>query len=256
MNAWLNLREGVHYRREAFVSGLESLGYTVQSGLTFTPGPQDILICWNRYSQKDTAARAFESAWRPVLVAENGYLGNDFAGSRWYAISRTHHNGAGKWPQGGPERWDSLNVPLAPWREPGGEIVVLPQRGIGPAGVAMPRDWLARTEAQLAGMKYRVRRHPGVTQCISLEDDLRNASAVVTWGSGAALKALTMGIPVYSDMQNWIGYMAALPLKALKQGLRKTDDVARREVMRSVAWAMWRLEEITDGTAFRRLLKA
>jgi hypothetical protein len=254
MRAFLALRDGLPYRREAFIAGLESLGYKVQIGCTTSPKPDDVFVSWNLYAEKLNTARVFESAGRPVLVAENGYLGNDFAGSRWYAISRNQHNGAGKWPHGGPERWDSLNVPLAPWREPDGEIVVLPQRGIGPPGTAMPRDWLARTEAQLAGMKYRVRRHPGVTQCISLEDDLRNASAVCTWGSGAALKALTMGIPVYSDMPNWIGYMAALPLKALKQGLRKTDDIARREVLRSVAWAMWRLEEITDGTAFRRLL--
>lgn len=241
MIAWLCLREGVHYRREAFRAGLESIGYTVRDGLSHMPGPEDILVCWNRYGQKDSDAKLFEAAGRPVLVAENGYLGNDFAGSRWYAISRSQHNGAGTWPQGGPERWDALNVPLAAWREPGGEIVVLPQRGIGPEGVAMPRDWLARTETRLRGTKYRVRRHPGKNPAPELEHDLRNASEVITWGSGAALKALTWGIRVQSDFPKWIGHC-------------EPTDAGRLVMLRRMIWAQWTLQEISDGTAFRKLL--
>ncbi len=241
MIAWLGLRNELHYRRQAFADGLQSLGYTVKDGVTLSPGLADILCVWNRYHVKDQAAKTFEQAGRPVLVAENGYLGNEFAGSRWYAISRNHHNGAGTWPQGGPERWDALNVPLAAWRPAGGEIVVLPQRGIGPKGVAMPGDWLARTDARLAGKRYRVRRHPGTRESISLEDDLRNASEVITWGSGAALKALTWGIKVQSDFPKWIGR-------------QDNTDAGRLAMLRRMAWAMWRLDEIADGTAFRNLL--
>lgn len=239
--AWLALREGVHYRREAFQAGLESLGYRVREGASCSPSPGDVLVTWNRYGFKDQAAKAFEAAGCPVLVAENGYLGNEFAGSRWYALSRTHHNGAGTWPVGEAGRWDCLGVDLAPWRDPSGEIVVLPQRGIGPEGVAMPRDWLARTQERLKGMRYRVRMHPGTRDCVTLEEDLRAASAVVTWGSGAALKALIWGIRVRSDMPNWIGQ-------------QNNTDAGRLAMFRRLAWAMWRLEEIADGSAFRRLL--
>lgn len=241
MNAWLALREAVHYRREAFCAGLESLGYTIQPGATRAPGRDDVLVVWNRYGAKDEAARAFEAAGRPVLVAENGYLGNEFAGSRWYAIARTHHNGAGWWPVGSRDRWDALKVPLAPWREPSGEIVVLPQRGIGPKGVAMPSDWLARTQERLKGLRYRVRLHPGTRECVSLEEDLQAASTVITWGSGAALKALTMGIRVRSDMPRWIGE-------------QDNSDAGRLSMFRRLAWAQWTLPEIADGTAFRALL--
>jgi len=238
--AWLGLREGVAYRREAFAAGLESVGYKVREGVTLSPGPDDCLVVWNRYGEKDSAARVFESHGLPVLVAENGYLGNEFAGSQWYAISRNQHNGAGGWPQGGPERWDSLGVTLEPWRQ-GGEIVLLPQRGIGPVGVAMPRDWLERTERRLAGTAYRVRRHPGLRDCVPLQDDLAKAGGVVTWGSGAALKALLWGIPVYSDMPRWIGE-------------QDNTDAGRLAMFRRLAWAMWTLTEISDGTAFRKLL--
>ncbi len=238
--AYLGLREGLPYRREAFRAGLESLGYTVRECITSKPEPGDLLCLWNRYGEKHLAALAFESMGLPVLVAENGYLGNEFAGKQWFALSRNQHNGAGTWPQGGPERWDSLGVTLQPWRE-SGETVILPQRGIGPLGVAMPRDWLQRTEARLAGTSYRVRRHPGTRDCVPLDVDLANAGRVVTWGSGAALKALLWGIPVESDMPSWIGRCEA-------------TDASRLSMLRRMIWAQWTLEEISSGQAFRALL--
>lgn len=257
MKAWLALREAVHYRKEAFAAGLAAAGFHVEHRMTDNPGPDDILVCWNRYGEVDRVARRFEVHGNRVLVAENGYLGNDFVGDRWYALARGQHNGAGAWPNSGADRWDSLGVKLAPWHGKGGEIVVLPQRGIGPMGVAMPRDWLGKVERRLskAGIAYRVRRHPGAGAEVPLEKDLADASAVVTWGSGAAIKALAMGVPVFHDMPNWIGAAAALPVDALlRREPGKRNDEDRLETFRRLAWAQWRLDEIKDGTAFRSLL--
>lgn len=243
MNAWLALRDGVHYRREAFADGLKAAGYRVQLRLCDRPGPDDVLVVWNRYGEFDRCARVFENRNRPVLVAENGYLGNDFAGDRWYAISRSQHNGAGAWNVGGAGRWDALGVELAPWRPPGGELIVLPQRGIGPAGVAMPADWLARTERRLkaGGVKFRTRLHPGKNDGRPLAEDLADASGVLTWGSGSALKALVMGVPVDAEMPHWIGR-------------QDNTDAGRLAMFRRLVWAQWRLTEIASGEAFRRLL--
>lgn len=257
MRAWLALRDAVHYRKEAFAAGLAAAGFAVEHRMTAHPGPHDVLVCWNRYGEVDAVARRFEARGRPVLVAENGYLGNELAGARWYALARGQHNGAGAWADGGPDRWDALQVNLGNWHGAGGEIVLLPQRGIGPPGIAMPRDWLHRTERRLAraGIAYRVRRHPGTTAELPLAEDLAGASAVVTWGSGAAIKALALGVPVFHDMPNWIGAGAALPVRALllrEPGKRNNED--RLQMFRRLAWAQWRLSEIADGTAFRGLL--
>lgn len=257
MKAWLCLRDGVHYRREAFEAGLRALGYQVQMGPTLAPGPDDILVLWNRYGRFDHSAREFESRGLPVLVAENGYLGNAFAGDRWYSIARSQHNGAGEWHPGGPERWDALGEALAPWHVDAGELVLLPQRGIGPAGVAMPLDWAERTQLRLRerGLKARIRPHPGTGPALALEADLAGARAVVTWGSGAAIKALAMGVPVFYDLPRWIGAPAARPLKALLAGeAPRRDDAARLDMFRALAWAQWRLGEISNGEAFRHLL--
>lgn len=257
MKAWLCLRDAVHYRKEAFERGLRMSGFRVTPGPTRTPGPRDVLVLWNRYGQFNACALEFERLGLPVLVAENGYLGNDFAGDRWYAIARTHHNGAGAWPDGGAERWDALGVPLAPWRTGGRELVVLPQRGIGPAGVAMPAFWEEGLQLRLRerGLRARVRPHPGTKPARPLEDDLADARAVITWGSGAAIKALALGVPVFHDFPRWIGAGAARPLGDLLAGAApRTDDAARLAMFRRLAWAQWRLSEISSGEAFARLL--
>lgn len=258
MRAFVALRTDPHYRRDAFVAGLEALGYAVMFGVSMTPGPRDVLVAWNRYGPVDKAATIFERRGLPVLIAENGYLGNDVAGDRWYAISRSQHNGAGRWPAGDATRWDSLGVQCAPWREGGDEIVVLPQRGIGPDGVAMPIAWAMAAEAQLATMtrrRVRVRPHPGTMPTLSVEEDIAGAWAVVTWGSGAALKALVAGVPVFHAMALWIGAPAARPFWSADIERPLRDDAARLAMLRRMVWAQWRLSEIRSGAAFRALLE-
>ena len=148
-------------------------------------------------------------------------------------LARNFHNTAGMFPVGGPERWDSLGVDLEPWRTEG-ETVILPQRGIGPAQVAMPRGWPY-------GIKGRIRQHPGQRQAKDLKEDLAKAGKVITWGSGAAIKALMWGIPVDSHMPKWIG-------------VQDNTDAGRLDMFRRLAWAQWSMDEIASGEPFERLL--
>jgi hypothetical protein len=248
-NAWLTIRAGNHYRSDAFTAGLQRCGFRVQRGTPTSPLAGDILVTWNRYGAVDRAARMFEQRKLPVIVAENGYLGHELKGRRIYALARNHHNGAGTWPVGGPERWEKLGVELRPWRTEG-ETVILPQRGIGPPGVAMPIKW-PREVAHLG----RTRKHPGANkEALPLEIDLGRAGRVVTWGSGGAIKALTMGIPVFFAMPQWIGGAAARPLKDIKRG-PLIDDAARLAMFRRLAWAQAELDEIASGEAIKRLLE-
>lgn len=236
MRAWLNLRGHVPDRLHAFTAGLEAVGCRVEIGLTWTPSAGDVMVSWNRIGDSDLAARAFEAKGLPVLIAENAAWGNDFAGRRWYSIARNYHNSAGRFPLGDGSRWDRLGAHLAPWREwtEARETVILPQRGIGPPGVAMPRGWEV-------GRPGRVRPHPGMKPVISLEEDLRRCGKVITWGSGAAVKALMIGIPVESHMPGWIGE-------------QDNTDEGRLEMFRRMAWAQFTLDEIAGGLPFRRLL--
>lgn len=221
-----------------FTAGLKRLGYKVELGLTLEPGPRDMLVTWNRIGAGHTAAQAFEACGRPVLVTENASWGNDFAGSFWYTLARDQHNTAGRFPVGEVDRWDRLGVELNPWRT-SGEIVVLPQRGIGAPPTAMPAGWAERTAVKYGA---RIRRHPGQRWAVPLGDDLAAAGRVVTWGSGAAVKALMLGIPVVSEMPDWIA-------------AQDNTEEGRLQMFRSLAWAQVRHEEIASGEAFARLMQ-
>jgi hypothetical protein len=238
LRAWLNLRYTLADRVAAFRRGLERLGFEVIPGSTTTPADGDVLVTWNRIGSGQASAQAFEARGLPVLVAENAAWGNDFGGGRWYSLARSYHNTAGCFPLGGPERWDALGVEPAPWRAGGEEVVILAQRSIGSPPVAMPRDWPERALLATGG---RIRRHPGTKPCTPLEADLARAREVVTWGSGAAIKALLWGIPVRSAMPNWIGE-------------QDNTDAGRLAMFRRLAWAQWTLAEIASGDPFERLL--
>lgn len=231
--AWLNLRLTLPERVEIFRQGLERLGYAVELGVPQRPRDGDLFVSWNRIGAAHHAARMFEFHGLPVLVTENAAWGNEFAGYRWYSLARSFHNMAGKFPVGDASRWDDLGVDLASWRT-AGETVVLPQRGIGPPEVAMPRGW----PGTQCG---RIRPHPGRFPGVPLEQDLAKAGKVITWGSGAAIKALIWGIPVESHMPAWIGE-------------QDNEDVGRLAMFRRLAWAQWRHSEIASGEVFARML--
>lgn len=236
-----------HREADAFAAGLREHGYSVHNAI---PDPKrgDLLLIWNRMGKHHSEARRFEAAGARVIVAENGYLGAEWRGQRWFAMSVGHHNGAGRWPVGGPERWDSWGVELAPMRDLGGETVMLAQRGIGEQALRAPERWTDQTARQYGA---RLRRHPGTRKDgISLEQDLRGASAVVTWSSGAALKALVMGCHCWHGMPRWIGAPAATRVGA---PLNLNDR--RLPMFQRLAWAMWSEAEAASGVAFGGLLR-
>jgi hypothetical protein len=236
--AYLNLRHNVPERIEAVTQGLQKLGYYVTLGWPHAyPRDDDVLVTWNRIHEGHTMAKRFAK----VLVMENASWGNGFHGRRWYTMCRDYHNRADCIIDRGPERWAALDLRLPPMRDMrDGETVILPQRGIGPPGVAMPLDWPRQA---LVKHKGRIRRHPGREPGTDLKLDLARARRVVTWGSGAAIKALMWGIPVISEMPLWIGE-------------QDNTERGRWEMFCRLAWAQWQLKEFEDGSAFAHYLSA
>lgn len=241
MRALCLLRESLHYRRGAYLEGLQAAGYRTVSHLP-DPAPGDVLVIWNRYSRGHEEAKRFERAGATVLVTENGWLGKGWRGGEWFSLCRNHHGGAGTWYCGGPERWDSWGVELAPWREGGTQTIILEQRGIGEPGVRSPPGWHMHTQLRIGG---RIRHHPG-NQRTPIEPDLSKAEKVVTWASSAGLKALAYGVPVWHEYKQWIGAEAA---SRIGDPLVR-DDTKRLSMFRRLAWAMWTLDEIREGQAF------
>ena len=244
------LPDGPNYRRELFLAGMQVAGLEVARRIE-KPEQGDVLVIWNRAAARESEAKRFEAAGARVLVVENGYLGKNWNGQKWFAMAWGHHAGAGTWPHHGAARWDSWKVEMAPWRVGGNETVILAQRGIGEPGVASPRGWAESVQRQIGG---RIRHHPGPNaHAVPLAQDLANASSVVTWHSAAALHALLLGVPVWHAFDRWIGAGAARPLADFG-GDPKRDDAARSAALRRLAWAMWNAEEVRSGAAFRSLM--
>lgn len=242
MIAWLNLRHAVPERLEAFTKGFERLGYVVMHEMPRFVGrsTSDVFVSWNLIGTAKHVADMFQAQGRRVLVVENSTWGNSFAGKRWYTLCRDVHNTRS--PLDGTiydsARFDSLGVDLARFRD-SGETIILPQRGIGPYGVAMPFNWTLKMSHRYQGA--RIRPHPGTKPCKPLAEDLANAGRVVTWGSGAAVLALMWGIPVTSCMPHWIAE-------------QDNTERGRLEMFRRLAWSQVTLEEIANGAALERLI--
>lgn len=237
MRAWLNLRHTHDQRAALFERGLTRLGYQPIHGLPSDPAPGDIFVTWNRIGAGNNIARLFEARGLPVLVVENATWGNQFAGQHWYHIARSHHNTAGCFAVGGAHRWGALNQPLAQWRK-GGQTVILPQRGIGSDPVKMPSGFIRRALKDHGGW---IRPHPGTKPSAPLDVALANCSKAVTWGSGAAIKALMMGVAVISYMPHWVGE-------------QDNTDAGRLKMFERLAWGQWRHAEIENGDALDWLL--
>lgn len=247
------LRTALTYRRESFCEGFEKAGFKITQHIP-DPRKDDILCIWNRYGQYDAEAKRFERAGARVVIVENGYVRETKHGA--FALAQNHHSGAGTWNVGGPDRWQSLAIDLRPWHreDQGSEIVIFAQRAIGELGIAAPRLWAEHVQAKIGG---RIREHPGRLlgkQPIPLEEDLRNAAAVVTWHSAAALHALILGIPVYCAFPKWIGMQAAVPFEEYGKTPPKRSDADRLAMFERLAWAQWGLDEIRSGEAFKWLL--
>jgi hypothetical protein len=251
------LRGAPHYQREAFNAGLIAAGYQIMSSVD-NVGPGDALLLWNRKPIWGELADEFDARGGIVFVAESAYLPASMIGSGWFALAEGWHCGLGRWPKGSNERWDALGVELKPWRTGGTETLILDQNAGGLPGVASPKHWAETIQAQIGG---RIRWHPwkvSVGRAVAdqpalIEDDLQNVAQVVTWSSSAALMALVMGIPVFYALKHWIGAQAARPIAEFGQE-PKRDDEARLAMFRRLAYAMWRVQEIRNGTAFKALM--
>lgn len=246
-------KPSVAYRREVFETGLRRLGYQVIDRPLPSPEPSDLLVMWNRNFHEEAHARRYEAVEAKLIIAENGYIGKDQDGHKLFALALNHHNGAGKWNVGAGNRWTRE---LQTWRASGDHILVLPQRGIGERGIAMPNHWVGTMRSQFARMTkrpIRVRMHPGLAKTEPY-DELSGAWAAVTWGSGAAIKALFAGVPVFHGLSQWIGAPAA---SMLKEGadIERPFLGDRTPMFERLAWAQWSVAEIQSGEAFANLLQ-
>jgi hypothetical protein len=254
--AYLLIRDLPHYRQEVFKQGLTVAGFLVSTKQPREIHANDALVIWNRYGVGDVYAKRFEAAGALVFVAENAYLDTPGA-KKTFALALNRHNGLGRFPLDVSR--SAIYPDPEPWRDcPQGDALLLPQRGIGLPGVAMPRAWCVEAAARLraAGFtgRIRTRQHPGnITAKVKpFERDLEGVAFAVTWASGAGVKALMAGVPVFFELHGWIGRLGAL------EGVRRWRERwtgGRRHMLDMVASAQWTDQEVASGAPFEALVR-
>lgn len=257
--AIVRIREQPWYRRDAFVRGLVKAGYQLDVNGEGRPG--DVLVIWNRYGVYEMEADRWEASGGTVLVAENGYLGEDDQGRQLYALSIHGHNGSGKIAVGTEDRMSKLGLHIAPWRKRGKEIIVRGQRGIGTAVMRSPPNWHLEISKKLAkhtNRPIRVVEHPGKDRHLEpVEQYLEDAWAVVIWSSALGVKSLSAGVPVVYGAPFWICSDAAQKLEsALKIGVENwfpPMEDPRPECFRKMCYGQWTVDELESGEPFSLL---
>jgi len=183
------------------------------------------------------------SEGRDWYYIDNSYF--DVSRGTYYRITknRLQHSGLG---HSNGLRRERLGIEVLPWREGRGSAVVFciqsPLFMETVAGVT-PVQWQKEVQQFLAlypgkDIKVRLWHANKKVAADSLPADLKDAAAVITWGSTAAVEALLQGIAVHVSPQS-AAYGVAPPVRD--------------------AWAnvladnQWTLAEMADGTAWRAL---
>ena len=256
--ACLLVRNQPVYRRDAFAAGLAAVGLSVSGKPSVKISQDDVLVIWNRYGINHHIARRYEDAGAAVFVTVNGYV--NFKGARKsFALALNHHNGAGSWPRDGESRIHMLDIEIRPWLCDGidADVLLLPQRGVGPPGIAMPKSWVMEVQKRIAGLggrrrTVRIRPHPGTQrEALPLASDIGSGVVCVTWASGAAIKALAYGAPVVHEFPKWVAAAGG----SFGIGTLNNPHLGDRSVaMEAVARAQWTVDEVASGVPFARLL--
>lgn len=259
-------REGYPYAE--LMAGLSAHGLTPQPLTRATPDPRAVLVTWTpwRGGLADRVGSAHASRGGDWIVCENGYLG----GKNHVAMGRAGYNGWGVATPTGrpPDRFETLELKIEPWRESGEHILVIGQAGGTDHRFTMPLDWPDKVIECLRRLTNRpiiyrpkpTRPEPlasdwsDVTTAdrhVTLDELFEGAHAVVVYNSKVAGYALLKGVPVLYDAAHCA--LSALYLRGL-DSLENPPQPDRWPFFCDLAYAQRSRAEIASGAAFSYLL--
>ena len=201
-----------------------------------------------------------------VIVLETGYINRGDGENHHYAAGWNGLNGRADFKNKDMtyERWRMLNTALRPY-SPGKNVILCAQV---PWDASVDHHdhlkWVKTTASQIKKLTNRrcvFRPHPLAGDAVPvpydwevsdlpLDEELKDAHAVVTFNSNSAVEALVYGKPVWAfDEGSMVWNVCNRSLLNLE-----TPEYHRRERWaHDLAYAQWTLDEMKQGLAWKHL---
>lgn len=249
----------------AFVAGLARYGHHVAfRAIHHYDGPEPcdlaITIGWTPVAasiHKDQLSKG-----KPTLSISDGFIRKGTGPGAYYAITRNGFGAYGDKVNGcKQDRWDALGIELAEWRKPSkdGHILIAHQHTKTHQG-GDRQDWFTRVVAFLRKTTERkiiVRGHPRDPKFTlpvgceastnnAIEDDLKNAHALITYDSNAVVEALVAGVPCFTFGRTMGDPLCLHDLNQLEEPPLATQD-ERQQWANNLAYSQWTVEEMREG---------
>lgn len=210
--------------------------------------------------------RRHEEAGKDVIVIEKGYVKRD----DYYAVGLNGLNGRADFANEGmnADRWEALGISLQPWSQIGKHILLC---GQVPSDASVQNidivGWCTSMVYEMSlitNMPILYRPHPlaieqsplilgtRTSKNGSLEEDLKDAAAVVTYNSNAAVEAVIAGVPAFAFDEGSMAWpVANRSIDNLGSPLRPL----RLQWAWDLAYAQWTLDEMAVGLPWAHLQK-
>jgi hypothetical protein len=211
---------------------------------------------------------------RNWFYADNGYFLPGKTEQNYFRITKNalQHDGSGRATTDGKWRATRLGITLKPWRKSGGHIVVCPPGHLFGATFGFSADaWIEKTVETLKQhtdreIRFRmktswndakpvdiIRRSTGkpkTSVTTPLSEEIRDAWALVTHSSNAAVEAVVAGIPVFCTEPCGASAMGLSDLSKIES---PRTDGDRENWVGVIAANQWMLAEMRNGKAWRDL---
>jgi hypothetical protein len=257
----------------AVAEGIHSLGHkvTFRNQNVYRAGevePGDVAVIMGLHGGGWYILQDQRKRGAPVLVIDYGYVkrgtamgGSNISLDRYYSISLNGLNGRSD-PLPSPmpsDRWDSLGLPLQPWRGQEKFVLVCGQKTNDAAiGDLNPRLWAAQTIEQVQMYTRKTvmfRPHPedpsqrrpiGVPHSTheTFIEALADVHAVVAYNSNALVEATIAGVPTFALGE---GSMVQGVTNTELRDLDKPLAFAREQWAYDLAWRQYTVEEFRSG---------
>ncbi len=269
-NAYVMFRRHHSYPTKEVKRGIIACGDNVTTYRDHNINSSSVAVTWNCYGSSRRISERVKEVGGKHIVFENGYLSRD---KGFFATGMNGINGneSNKAKLTTKDRFKQLGLTINPWNKKGRYILVCAQRGGNYNDMAMHNRWpediinniMSNTE-----MPVKYRPHPERQVDISIEytdrygvevldhnekieEQIKDAFAVVVYTSNAANEALLQGIPVF-----YCGPTISCSHLSL-QGIKNIETPFypdnRKQYFSYLSHRQWHIDEIESGEAWQSL---